>query len=284
MPIGPNAKINRFHNISVSKCGSNLVGLISAEYSLSRNINNLYKTGSSIPVASYGDMPDVEVSYTGHASSMGSFDVSEANTFNTITIQGGDGGVSASLAILSSFKYNFQIDGPFTITKSYRGYAKPTASGGGGSAPGSVTVLKRQDYSGNLPNGIDGNFLQSITASIDIQRQTIGEFASRKPYASVVSYPLVKSITYEVIASSMDSIVISDLYTACQNPDSSTYNASISACGVSFSISKAYVTSIQYGGGEATRGSSPQTISITYSSYEDISGLKPVIYFDDNGC
>lgn len=284
MPTGTNETINQYHNLSVSKCGSTLSGIISAQYSLSRNINNIYKTGSSSPVATYGDMPEVELSYTGHASSMGSFDPNEANGFSTLTIQGSKGGVSASLAVLSSFRYNFQIDGPFTITKTYKGYAKPAAQSGSSGPPGSVTVLKRQDYSGNLPNGINGNFLQSVTADISINRQTIGEFATRKPYASVVSYPVVKSITYEVIASSMDSVVISDLYTACQNPDSSTYNASIGACGVSFSISKAYVTNISYGGAEASVGSSPQTISITYSSYEDIAGLKPIIYFDNNEC
>lgn len=284
MPTGTNVKINQFHNLSVSVCGSNLSGLISAEYGLSRNINNLYQFGKRAPIATYGDMPEIQVSYTGHAKSMGSFSANEANSFSTITINGAEGGVSASLALLSNFRYNFQIDGPFTITKTYTGFAKPSAGGGGGGGSSNVTVTKRADYSGSLPPGIQGNYLQSVTAEISINRQNIGEFATRKPYASVVSFPLQQSITYEVIASSMDSVIISDLYNACQNPDSTTYNASISACGVSFSISKAYVTSIQYSGGEASAGSKPQTISITYTSYEDIPGIKPVIYFDDNGC
>lgn len=286
MPTGSTIQINQFHKLSVTNCGTSLSGLISAEYALTRNINTLYKIGNRSPIATYGDMPEIQVSYTGHAPEMGSFNSSEANKLSTITISGANGGVSASLALLSKFSYNFQTDGPFTITKSYTGFAKPSAGGGGGGGGGygSVTVAKRADYGGNLPAGISGNYLQSVSAEISINRQNIGEFATRKPYASVVQFPLQQSITYEVIASAMDSITIENLYAACKNPDSQTYSASISACGASFSISKAYVTSIQYSGGEASLGSKPQTISITYTSYEDIPGIKPVIYFDDTPC
>jgi len=287
VPTGPTIKVNQFHKLSVSNCGNNLSGLISAEYSLSRNINALYRLGNRSPIATYGDMPEIQVSYTGHAPEMGSFNVTEANKLATIDISVSNGGVSASLALLSKFSYNFQTDGPFTITKSYTGFAKPSGGGGGGGGGGgygSVVVAKRQDYGGNLPAGISGNYLQSVSAEVSINRQNIGEFATRKPYASVVQFPLQQSITYEVIASSMDSITINDLYTACKNPGSQTYSASISACGVSLSISKAYVTSIQYSGGEASLGSKPQTISITYTSYEDIPGINPIIYFDDTPC
>lgn len=284
MPTGPIIQINQFHKLSVTKCGNSLSGLISAEYALSRNINSLYKMGNSSPIATYGDMPEIQVSYTGHAAEMGSFNVSEANELSDININGTNGGVNASLALLSKFSYNFQTDGPFTITKSFLGFAKSSAQSGGGGGYGSVQVAKRADYSGSLPPGISGNYLQGVSAEITINRQNIGEFATRKPYASVVQFPTQQSITYEVIASSMDSITIDDLYNACQNPNSSTYSASIAACGVSFGISKAYVTNIQYSGGEASAGSKPQTISITYTSYEDIPGLKPVIYFDDPTC
>lgn len=279
MPTGPTIQINQFHKLSVTKSGSSLSGLISAEYALSRNINNLYKIGNSAPIATYGDMPEIQVSYTGHAAAMGSFNVSEANELSDITINGVNGGVNASLALLSKFSYNFQTDGPFTITKSYLGFAKSSAQSGGGGGGGLAQVLKRADYSGSLPPGISGNYLQGVNVEITINRQNIGEFATRKPYASVVQFPTQQSITYEVIASSMDSITIDDLYNACKNPNSATYDASIAACGVSFGISKAYVTNIQYSGGEASAGSKPQTISITYTSYEKIPGLKPVIYF-----
>lgn len=276
MPIGTNAKINQFHNLSVTYCGSKLSGLISAEYALTRNINkSQYFT--------YGDMPEIQLSYTGHATSMGSFDAEEASSFKKITINGSEGGVTVAKALLSNFRCNFQIDGPFSVTKTFTGFAK-LSSGGGGDVASNPIVAKRQDYTGSLPQGIQGNFLQSVTTEISINRQNIEEFASRRPYASVLSPPTKQSITYEVIASSMDSIVIDDLYEACKNPESTQYDASISVCGFSFSISKAYVTNIQYSGGEASVGSKPQTISITYTSYEDIPGLKKVIYFDDDGC
>lgn len=286
MPTGPTININQFHKLSVRNCGTSLSGLISAEYALTRNVNTLYKLGSRSPIATYGDMPEIQVSYTGHAAEMGSFNPSEANILSSIDISGENGGVNASLALLSNFRYNFQTDGPFTITKSYKGFAKNSSGGGGGGGGGyrSIKVAKRADYSGSLPAGISGNHLQSVSAEISINRQNIGEFATRKPHASVVQFPLQQSITYEVIASSMDSIIINDLYYACQNPNGPTYSAGISACGVSFGIEKAYVTNIQYSGGEASAGSKPQTISITYTSYEDIPGIKPVIFFDDTPC
>lgn len=280
MTTGNQIIVNQFHRISVSKGGNVIKGVISADYSFSRKINNLYTLGKSTAIATYGDMPEITVSYTGHATYMGSFSVAEANEFTTIDINGANGSVSVDLALLTSYNYNFQTDGPFTITKTFTGYSKPSG-GGGGTTPTfeKLNTLKRADYGGSLPPGIQGNYLQSVSAEISINRQNIGQFATRKPYASIVSYPIIQSITYEVLASSMDSITVSDIYNACQNPGSAKYQAGISACGVSHGITKAYVTNIQYSGGEASQGSKPQTINITYTSYEDISGLEPIIYF-----
>lgn len=274
--------LNRYNYLSVTKCGVKLHGIISADYSLSKNINNIYKLGSADSIASYPDLADIEASITGYSNLVGGFDTSEANNFVQLEIQGVNGGVAIDFALLSSVKYNFQIEGPFTITKSYKGFGKPMAGSFSGPTDDQYTTSSRKDWSGSLPDGISNNYLQSISADITINREYINQFAKRKPYASIVSYPIIRSITYEVLASSMDSTTIKDFDTACMNPLSNKYSANFSACGVSFTIDNAHITNIQYSGGEASSGSSPQTISITYSSYDNILGLQPVLILNKN--
>lgn len=279
---GNNVHINRYKDLSVTKGGSALSGLVSATYGFNRNINTLFTTGNSQPVAKYGDTPDIQVSYTGYSNKVGGFDLGEANSFTNIAINGKNGGVVCDLALLASVSYNFSIDSPFTITKTFKGYSKPAGAGGSSGLDEEFHAPARQDYTGSLPAGISGNHLQKVTAEISIERQVIQEFARRKPYACVINYPIKQSITYEVFSDSLDSVTIDDLGQACKNPSSEKYNATITACGSSFTIANAYVTSINYSGGEAQRGGSPQTISITYTSYEDIPGLIPVIIFPDD--
>jgi hypothetical protein len=279
---GNNVHLNRYKDLSVtSSSGGLLKGIVSATYSLRSNINTIFATGNNKPVATYTDIPEIDVSYTGYAGKIEAFSVDEANNYNTITINGKNGGVSCNKALLTSVVYNLSVDEPFTISKTFRGYVKPSASGGSSSIDETYHVIRRQDYSGSLPAGISGNHLQKVSAEISIERQPIIEFARRQPYASIINYPLKRSITYEVFSDSLDSITIEDLNQACQNPSSSTYEASISACGVSFSISNAYVSSINYSGGEAQNNGSPQTISITYTTYDNIEGLKPIVLFEE---
>lgn len=278
-----NETVNQYKDLTVTiGSGSGaLEGLISVQYTMNRNINTIFRTGSSVPAGKYGDLPDIEVSYTGHAAKLGSFTATEANAFQEITINGKEGSVTAGLALLSSFSYDFTIDKPFAISKTFKGYSKTSSSGGGLTTTTSeYPIASRKDFSGSLPAGISGNYLQSVKASISINRELVKQFANRKPYASIIKYPISQSITYELITSAMDTIEINDLYEACKNPSSSTYNASFSACGVSFSVNKAYITNISYSGAEASSSSSPQTMSVTYTSYEDIEGLEPIVYFD----
>lgn len=277
---GPIVHINRFKDITLTKCGTSIDGLTSVSYALSREVNTFFTTGSAKSVADYGSLPDIEISYTGYANAVGGFDLNEANSASELTIRGKNGGVSCAKALLSSVSYNMSINEPFTITKSYKGYVKPV-SGGGGSSTLIPFTIKRWDYTGGLPPGFEGNHLQKVSVDISIDRQYIGEFATRKPYASVVTYPMKQSMTFELLSDSLDSVVIDNLYNACENPESTKYAPSIGACGIGYSLSNAYITAINYGGGEAQRNGSPQTISVTYTSYDSIDGIKPVLILDE---
>ena len=277
---GPTVHINRFKDITLTKCGTSIDGLTSVSYSLSRNINTFFTTGSSNPVANYGSLPDIEISYTGYANAIGGFDLSEANSASTLTINGKNGGVSCAYALLSSVSYNMSVNEPFTITKSYRGYVKPSAGGGGGGSNLIGYTIKRWDYTGGLPPDFSGNHLQKVSVDISIDREYVGEFATRKPYASVVTYPMKQSMTFELLSDQLDSSTVDELYNACENPQSTTYSPSIGACGISYSLSNAYITAINYSGGEAQVNGSPQTISVTYTSYDSIDGIEPVLMLD----
>jgi hypothetical protein len=277
---GNNFQANQYKDLSVTNCGASIPGLISASYSFTRNVNSIYTVGKRTPIASYGELPDINVSYTSYGQS---FNPSEANSFSTIEINGKSGGVSASYSLLTGFSFELSVDSFLAVTKTFTGYSKPSA-GGGSSSLGQPTVIKRQDFSGSLPAGISGNHLQKVSGEISIDRQIIPQFATRKPYASVVNFPLTRSITYEAITDEMDSITMDDLEEACRNPTSLRYDVGVSACGFSFSINKAFVTAINYSGGDATSVGDFQTVSITYTSYEDIPGIKPVILLEDEPC
>lgn len=275
---GPqNIKITKYKDIAVSKCGTPLSGLISASYSFKRNVNTIFARGQTKPTATYAVLPDIDISYTGYN---GSFDISEANSFSKISISGTSGSIAADFALLTGFSFELSVDSFLSVTKTFTGFSKP--SGGVASGlTGNPTVIKRQDFGGSIPGAISGNHLQKVSGEISIDRQFIGEFATRKPYASVVNFPIVSSITYEAFTDAMDSVTINALESACQNPSSLTANVGISACGFSFNIGKAHITSIEYKGGDANSTGSFQTISITYSSYEGFDGIKPVIILDN---
>jgi hypothetical protein len=275
---GNNVRITQYKDVGVSKCGTPISGLLSASYSFSRNVNSIFSSGRRTPIVSYGNLPEITVSYSAYE---GSFDPGEANSFSTIDISGAGGSVSVSYALLTSFSFEMTVEGYLSVTKTFTGYAKTSGGGGGGGALTEPTISKRQDFSGSLPPGLSGNYLQKVSGSIEIGRQTIAQFATRKPYASVVSFPIISSITYDFFTNSMDSLSVDDLEAACKNPGSQTYSASVSACGFSFDISKAFVTSIDYSGAEASNTTGFQNGSVTYSSYQDIPQIKPVIIFNN---
>lgn len=276
---GNTVHVNKFKDLTASVCGAVKNGLVSVSYSMNRNVNAIFAPGNP-KATTYASLPDIEAVLTGYANGdIGGFDLSEANGFQRIDIHGKNGGVAVDFAVLTNISFNMTVDEPFTISKTYSGFSKPQGSSGGQSTL-IPYVIKRADYTGSLPPGLEGNHLISVKGEIQINRSYVEQFATRKPYASVVNYPMTSSITYEVHSDSMDQIVIDDLEEACKNPKTPKYNVSIGACGIVFPVSKAYITGIEYGGADA--GSQDfQTISVTYTSYESIEGIEPVIILDE---
>lgn len=278
----PPVLLSHFHNLAVSDCGTKICGLYSAQYTLNRSIKSIFSPGSSTPIATYGELPNIELSYSQYLDFAGPPNSSEFNSIKKIDLQNRGGSVVADLAMLTRLSYSFTIDGAFLVTKTYSGYGKPSSGGGAGSQPckdDEPRIFKRQDYSGSSPPGINSSILTGVSVDISVNRQIIPEFATRKPYASYVSFPITSSIKYDVYTEGVDSHTMDAFQQACGDPNSTTHSLSAGACGVSVSITKAYITDITYSGGDATKGSQPQTASITFTSYESIPGIQPVLIF-----
>ncbi len=294
--------------LGIGTCtGNPLSDIISADYSLSRSINNIYKPQDSTPIATYGLNPDIEIRYTsymvdgfppltsemglndivGFKLLVGSDDPDSWPDITTTNIPLDQKAIGGSLMLLNSITYSLSVNGPGTIQRLYRGYSKPNMEPGGtvpfksASGNSSQYVTLRNKFTGTVPGEISQNALQSITVTRTFNRQIVNEFATRKPYASYISFPVETSCTFELLSQNLDTYEISAMDTACKNPKTYRTNISLSLCeGASIEIQKAYLTSLQYSGASAD-SSDNQIISATYTSYETPVGLEPVFIFPD---
>lgn len=281
MAQGQTVLLNQFPHLGVSKCGSQLCGLYSAEYSLNRSIKSIFAPNNSSPIAKFGEIPNITLSYSQYLDSAGAHDASEFNTVSKIELKNRSGSAVCDLALLTRITYSFTIDGPFLVTKTYIGYSKAAAGSGSSTCGGPRRVFMRKDYSGSSPPGINSTLLTAVTVDITVNRENVPEFATHKPYASTVSFPMTTSIKYDFLTEGVDTYVLDAFSQACGDPDTTKYSLSASACGITIPVNSAFITDLSYSGGEASQSSKPQTGSVTFTSYETISGLKPVIKFSD---
>lgn len=320
-----------FPCIGISRCNENniLNNIITAELGFSISINNILSPGTSSPIASYSDLPEVDFSYTEYMQnfikleneyglnnfvgwdlvvgadeasgslSAGLFSGSSTlmgSISNPASIINGSppyAGIRCSLAYLSSIQYNLSVDGFFTTKRDYKGYSKQGSSGLSSKTftESQETPKRRQCYVENLPYKISNNAVQSIDVTYTINRTSVPEFATRKPYALYVNFPIETSVTFELLSQQLDSYSIDSMQTACKNITPLKENIIISVDGSSPSnslvINNAYITSLRYGGASA-QSNDNQTISVTYTSYDDPcppGKLKPVIFMpDEDSC
>lgn len=280
--------------LGIGQCGGGpMSGIISAKYSLSREINHVFAPGKSTPAATYGAMPNIEISYTRYLTSftalsqeagLNSFvgfdmmvgsDTSSSNPNLNRTIRG-------SFMLLTSVTYNLGVNSPFTVEYTYSGYSKPAGGSGGTLPAGSGNVLMRQSFNGTLPAQIANTSPQNISASFKINRDFVGEFGTRKPYASYIRFPIESSCTFEVLTKDLDSYVIDAMQSACKNPQTYAQDITLSLCGGGggITIKKAYLTGLNYSGGDAGSRDN-QTLSVTYTGYTAPDNITPVLILPD---
>lgn len=275
-------QINKYFNIGVKQCGSNICGVYSAQYSLSQQAQSVFPLGQTIAAVQYTELPNIEMSYSQYIDSAGSYNGSEFNASTKIELANRGGSVICDMGLLSKISYNFNIDGPFLVTKTYTGFHKPTSGGPASTCSGKPAIRRRQDYTGSLPPGLSISGLSSVIAEVSVNRQFVGEFSTRKPYASYVVFPVTSTVTFEGYTDGADSFDINAFAAGCTQTTPTKYSLNVSACGSSISINNAIMTELSYDGADATVGSSPQKVRVTFTSQDTPAGIKPVIIFPES--
>lgn len=299
---GTNKRIN-YACLALAYCDQRPIdGVKSVGLSFSRQINNIFSRSSSTPASTYGNLPDIEFSYSSHAtytSPFPGFSNEEGLTdFVSFDLMIGsdtsdvlytpEQTIRLSHFLLRNVTYSMSVDGTFGIDRSFIGWGKSSDCGNalGRLSSSSGSVLDRSAFnqnSSNLPSILSNTTIQSISTTITINRSLVNEFSTRKPYASYITFPIETECTIKTyITNTLDSFSFDLLETACQNGSLYSQDIKISTCtGSPIEIKKAYLTSYNYAGAEASAGSSNLELTLTYKGYQSPSGISPVIYFND---
>jgi hypothetical protein len=278
--------------LGVAPCGgSGLTGVVSGSLSFERPYRNIFTRANRNPIATWGEIPNVSFSYTKYLDSFVAFANEDGiNNFVGFDLIVGDDtqpnltssihGARCSLALLESVTYNLPVDGSFTVERKYKGSSKPLYQGTQSVAAAKASVKRRQCYTSGLPTKLKNNAIQNITISFSINRSAIEQFATRKPYAYVVNWPIETNVTFEMLNQYGEDYAADANIDACKNPTSNKENITISLSGGggSITIPNAYLTNLTYSGGEANSNSN-QTISASFTSFDVVnsSSINPVI-------
>lgn len=297
--------------LALARCGeSPLTGVRSASLSLSRPINNIFKPRSKDPVTTYANLSDLELSYdqwlsnysTGIVALKDEPGLKEPVGFDYMIGSDTLGVLSTPLnsirttnLLLSNVTYNFSTQEPFSVQRSFKGWNKTSGCIGqtrGFAAnsspdPKNVTIYTRQAFlvDASLPEIAQNNAIQSVEVQMNIQRNFINEFGTRRPYASVITFPIETTCTFTVIVQNLDPYELTALETACQNGPSYKTDIKIKLCsdapGDTILIKDAYLINFSYSGAEASSGGSNLQLTVTYTGYRSPDDLKPVIKISD---
>lgn len=202
--------------------------------------------------------------------------------------------------LLESIEYNLSVDNSFNITKNFKGFSRYICSSGDpiivpqcDNNNGLGLVKRRQHFlvSGSIiPSSIiDDNALQNITIKQSINRKQILETGTKTPYGSAVNFPIENNITFEVIAQNLDNDDDTFSTISCNSLNQNFTDLTIQVCdnennNTSITINDAFLSNIDYAGGDTGGGN--QKITISYTSY-DSTGINSLIEFPSNattGC
>lgn len=290
----------------IAKCGGPLIsGARSISISANKAFTNLYAPGKKDATATYSSLPDVTLSYSSYLKSIPplssepginnytGFDVAIGNDdAECITPKAA---MRFSYMFLKSITYKFSVDDLFTIDREYVGWIKDATCGNPGaftcanSPPTTETKVsgrRKYDKNSKVPSIVSfaNSALQNITVTCNINRQYVQEFATRKPYASYVVFPVERNAVFNtLITDTLDSYNLKYLLKACKNNKSDKEDISISVCdgGGSIDVPKAYFTNLAYNGADVTGGN--LEFSLSFTSYESDIITKPVVLIPDSG-
>lgn len=291
--------------LGVAPCGSNgYTKVISGSLSFERPYNNIFTRGNRNPIATWGEIPNVTFTYKKYLDSftpladelgindfvgfdlfIGS-DTDSNNNNNKVkeNLTASTSGARCSLALLESVTYNLSVSEPFTVERQYKGSSKPLYTGSSSVPAASGNVARREYFVSGLPGRLNNNPIQNITISFSINRGAVEQFATRKPYAYTINWPIETNVTFELLNQRGESYTADSNIKACKNPTSNKENITISICGgTGITIPNAYLTSLNYSGADANSNSN-QTITASFTSYDvtNSESIKPVIITPDS--
>lgn len=283
--------------LGVAPCGGDgYTKVISGSLSFERPYNNIFTRGNRNPIAIWGEIPNVTFTYKKYLDSFSplyqelgindfvGFDLfigkdTEKNLTESTS------GARCSLALLERVTYNLSVSESFTVERQYKGSSKPLYTGISSVPAASGNVARREYFVSGLPGKLNNNPIQNITISFSINRNAVEQFATRKPYAYTVNWPIETNVTFELLNQNGESYIADSNITACKNPTSNKEDITISICSgadtptpSSITIPNAYLTSLNYSGADANSNSN-QIITTSFTSYDVVNSqlIKPVI-------
>lgn len=272
---------------------------------ISTQLNNEYFVPSVAvnPAIVYSTTPDVSFTYAEAFDTLSDLpDISGVNDFIDLFMFVGEDNaecmdarkyIRCRYVLLESVSYNLGINGIFTREITYKGFSRYICSTNSNitlpSCPSSITGTNLVGYrpnfniasSSGLPSIVTDNLLQNITLKYNIAREVIVEPGTRTPYGFMTKFPIETVCSFELLTNDLDSEDQIFSTSSCESLDSDIVNFSIATCGIndinsSIAISGAYLSSMNYTGGDVTGGN--QSISVEYTSYES-SGLNTFVEF-----
>lgn len=180
---------------------------------------------------------------------------------------------------VTSVSYTMPVDGNFTEEVSFVGDNKSVSTGtvSAPTATGNV-VLRRQHYKtdSTLPVEVSGQNITNITINADLGRETMFRLGQFGPYHRFVNFPLEVTCEFEVSATGVDGVDVSQdvtctggnlppiqaiLINLCDPSDGNTsYSFNLGASN--------RLTSVNYQGGDTGGGNA--TITYSYTTYNEL--------------
>lgn len=291
-----------------------LPGVQSVNVYSTKSTEYITQPGSSIPTNYYSTIPDIGFAYTEAFTTFPVLSaISGMNSYIDLFMYIGEDDVECFSArkyirckylLLNSIRYSMNINGLFTCEKTYSGFSRYICTATSGitvpGCPGPATstsndlvgTRKNFNLSGTtLPaTVISNNLIQEVSIYYTINRENITEPGTRTPYGSLTNFPIETRCSFTVASQNLDSYP--DIFTTqtCSSLSGVAENLTLSICGVgniingSLNIPQAYLSSVEYGGGDVDGGN--QTINIEYTSYYT-TGISPLIEFPNapaTGC
>jgi hypothetical protein len=255
---------------SVSLGGTPLKGVQSLSVSSNNGLEPVFQLGQCNHVELVPSVPECEVTITRSIFGGPALTIDINNNCTTAEeilnaeaelVVGSDaGGFTVSNALLSGYSVNFSTEGVFTEELTYVG---DTLTSGGSFAAfdDEIHLPRRQDWSG--PAGAT-----SARLTLAIARDPVYVLGQYKPLKRFVQFPVEVTLEIGYLLPQGGGFTADDPPN-CAVDTANKQDISISACGSTWLVRDAVLSSIGYSGGDVGGGN--VEVTYTYTSYSNVA-------------